>query len=472
MTLLTTAIDAGRRWWDRRRRPTGAVPASPSRRAMLTGGGALLLGAGVTGATTGYYAGTGSPPTGEATSDVRKLGATGDGRTDDTEALQRAIDAVKDTGGVVYLPPGVYLTRGLRLYSRVHLRGAGGDTTTLKLHKGANKAILESDRFSELTGTDKNAGIGHFSVRDLTLDGNKDENPDGGYGIRVYGYGYELSEVIIFNCRQDGLYSEWSASAALPSPSHQMEARLTAVRSHDNEGDGLNFNGPHDSMFVNCVSFENSGVGFRMAGQSHGSQMINCHGWGIRQAVAFHLAALSIGCVNCYADINGGVGVRIFRHGCRWVGGFVLGANHTGHRREIGVQFVPGPAANEPSGCVIDTKISNCATAAIDFGADSGQSSIRAQLTQPGVHINGRYVDGSGAGWIGSPHPTSRVDVVEGVADAGKNYVVSPAFELRSQDVPGAPGPDSVRVFARTVGGNTQLCAQFPNGVVRVLAAE
>jgi hypothetical protein len=50
--------------------------------------------------------------------------------------------------------------------------------------------------------------------------------------------------------------------------------------------------------------------------------------------------------------------------------------------------------------------------------------------------------------------------------------VVSPAFELRSQDVPAPPAEESVRVFARTVDGETQLCAQFPNGEIRVLAAE
>jgi hypothetical protein len=456
--------------WDRP--PASGAPASPSRRALLTGGGALVVGAGVAGAAVGHHASGESTPPIETVFDVRRMGATGDGKTDDTEALQKAVDAAAAAGGIVFIPAGVYLTRGIQLHSKVHLRGVGGDATTLRLHAGANRAILESADFAKLTGTGDTGGINQFSVRDLTLDGNKAQNPGGGFGLRIYGYGYELSEVIIFNCRQDGLYSEWSGSAGLPYPSHQMEARLTAVRSHDNEGDGLNFNGPHDSMFVNCLSFENQGIGFRMAGDSHGSSMVNCHGWGVRQTVPFHLAALSIGCVNCYADFNGGVGVRIARDGCRWVGGFVVGANHPGPRREIGVQFVPGPTAGEPSGCVVDTKITNCATAAIDFGTDGGRSSIRASLTQPGVQVDGAHVGGSGAGWIGAPHATTRVELVDGVTDTAKNMVVSPAFEMRVQDVPGPPGDSSVRVFARSVGGTTQLCAQFANGVVKVLASE
>ncbi|GIF00506.1 hypothetical protein Ari01nite_79700 [Paractinoplanes rishiriensis] len=465
VTPLTAAVEASRRWWEQLRdkwpRTGEEEPPSISRRAVLTGGGALVLGAGVTGAATGYYAADGTAPGDGSTIDVRRFGAVGDGRTDDTDALQGALDAARPNGGLVYLPAGTYSTRKLRLYSRVHLRGAGGDATILKLRDGANSAIIESDGFDKLTGTDGTGGASAFSIRDLTLDGNKAKNPEGGYGLRLYGYGYELSEVIIFNCRQDGLYSEWSGASGLPYPSHQMEARITAIRSHHNDGDGLNFNGPHDSMFVNCLAFENKGIGFRMAGESHGSSMVNCHGWGVAQVVSFHLAALSVGCVNCYADLNGGVGVRITRNGCRWVGGIVLGANHVGNRREIGVQFVPGPTSGEPSGCVVDTKIQNCRTAAIDFGSDAGRSHVRAYLTQPG-----------GKGWIGKPHPTTRVEVVESLADVHKNLVVSPAFELRAQEIPGPPGESSVRVFARTVDGATQLVAQFPNGDIKVLAAE
>ena len=47
---------------------------------------------------------------------VRTFGAVGDGKTMDRAALQAAIDAAnKDGGGVVLLPPGVYLTGSLRL---------------------------------------------------------------------------------------------------------------------------------------------------------------------------------------------------------------------------------------------------------------------------------------------------------------------------------------------------------------------
>ena len=62
------------------------------------------------------------------TIDARDFGAAGDGRTMDTEALQRAIDACARTGGRVILQDGVFLTGTLRLRSHVELHIDAGAT--------------------------------------------------------------------------------------------------------------------------------------------------------------------------------------------------------------------------------------------------------------------------------------------------------------------------------------------------------
>jgi hypothetical protein len=416
---------------------------------------------------------TPSAQTGDSVFNVRQFGAVGDGKADDTKSIQNAITAARTAGGIVFFPPGIFLTRRLTLYSHVHLRGSGGDATVLRLKPGANSAIIESDGFAKLTGTRSDAGVTMFSVRDLTLDGNKSHNTVGGYGLRIYGYGYELSEVIAFNCRNDGVFSEWGPAGSLPFPSHQMEARLSAVRSHDNDGHGVNFNGPHDSMFLNCVASQNQATGFRLAGDANGTSMVNCHAWGVQQDLAFDLAALSIGCVNCYADFNGGVGVRISRNDCRWVGGLVVGAGLGQSGQEIGIQLMPGTSAPEPAGTVIDTKIMNCATAGIDFRADHGLSSIRAILSEPTlVDSRGRAVPSVGRGWLGTPHPSTQVEITNGLGAVEKNLVIRPAFDLRAQATPSAPAAGGVRIFARQSGGKTQLCAMFPGGAVHVLAMD
>lgn len=61
--------------------------------------------------------------------DVRENGARGDGKTKDTAAIQKAIDAAsKAGGGMAYVPPGDYLTGGLVIQNRVRLHLEAGAT--------------------------------------------------------------------------------------------------------------------------------------------------------------------------------------------------------------------------------------------------------------------------------------------------------------------------------------------------------
>ncbi|MGH9587176.1 MAG: glycosyl hydrolase family 28-related protein, partial [Acidobacteriaceae bacterium] len=53
---------------------------------------------------------------------VRSYGATGDGKTVDTAAVNRAIQAAADAGGgIVFFPVGTYLCFSIHLKSYVHL---------------------------------------------------------------------------------------------------------------------------------------------------------------------------------------------------------------------------------------------------------------------------------------------------------------------------------------------------------------
>lgn len=59
---------------------------------------------------------------------VRELGAKGDGKTFDTEAIQKALDECDNTGGTVLLPKGTYLSKPLTVHTKTTLRIEEGAT--------------------------------------------------------------------------------------------------------------------------------------------------------------------------------------------------------------------------------------------------------------------------------------------------------------------------------------------------------
>src|SRR6266581_1890521 len=78
---------------------------------------------------------------------VKDYGATGDGVTDDTTAINNALAAISTTtGGALYFPPGTYVTSGIDIsaYSgNLHILGAGW-SSILFLKNGANGYLIKN----------------------------------------------------------------------------------------------------------------------------------------------------------------------------------------------------------------------------------------------------------------------------------------------------------------------------------------
>src|SRR5271157_2374617 len=85
-------------------------------KSALFGGASFLLGAQNPARAQG-------PAASQAHINVRESGATGDGRTDDTKAIQRALDAAGEVRGAVFVPPGVYLCADLQMRRNTALGG-------------------------------------------------------------------------------------------------------------------------------------------------------------------------------------------------------------------------------------------------------------------------------------------------------------------------------------------------------------
>lgn len=186
-------------------------------------------------------------------------GAKGDGTTDDTTAISNAITALGSNGGVLYFPPGVYISGPQTIDSKQWWLGAGYEASILKLKASSNADFIKTANFATLTGGNTTGGSYNFGIEKLTIDGNKSSNTSGGSrGIVIYGYGYTLRDVRVRNCYKNCFYSEWSTSSNSPG-ADAMEAIITDCKFHDCQQDGFLFYGPHDSHIKSSVIY-NSGL--------------------------------------------------------------------------------------------------------------------------------------------------------------------------------------------------------------------
>ena len=114
---------------------------------------------------------------------VRDKGAKGDGRTDDTAAIQAAIDEVGGSGGTVLVPNGTYIVDAVSKKRRLSLKS----DMTLKLANGAIlKAIPNDSRKYSLLSISE---VSNVTVVGGTLEGDRAEHKgkvgEAGMGIRI-----------------------------------------------------------------------------------------------------------------------------------------------------------------------------------------------------------------------------------------------------------------------------------------------
>ncbi|MCK9412543.1 MAG: right-handed parallel beta-helix repeat-containing protein [Prolixibacteraceae bacterium] len=137
--------------------------------------------------------------------DVRSKGAKGDGVTDDTAALQAAVDQIGGTNDTVFVSNGTYM-----IHPSVHLNLKSN--MTLKM---ANGAVLKAIPVS----SDGYAVVNLSNIQNVTIIGGKVEGERGGHtGAAVagdgHGHGFTIlgtdnimvKDLTVKNCWGDGIY--------------------------------------------------------------------------------------------------------------------------------------------------------------------------------------------------------------------------------------------------------------------------
>jgi hypothetical protein len=178
--------------------------------------------------------------------DVRDHGAKGDGRADDTGAIQRAIDRIAGTGGTVRVPGGTYLVDAagsipLKLRSNM----------TLALDDGATLKVIPNGKesYSTLLGD----GVANVTITGGTIEGDRDrhggKSGEWGMGVKLVGPSRNVSiaDVTVRNMWGDGIYISGASNV-----------RLCSVTAERNRRQGLSVIAV-DGLLVSRSVFRNTG---------------------------------------------------------------------------------------------------------------------------------------------------------------------------------------------------------------------
>jgi hypothetical protein len=163
-----------------------------SRRSFVTAGSVLAASALVT-TVAGQPAGM-APAKSRDMLNVMDFGAMGDGTTDDTAAVQKAMDKAALTNGAVFIPEGRYLCSELKVPAGTGLHGLPAwsyrkGMGSVLLYKGGGKCLIN------LTGA-----FGAY-LYGLCLDGNNIEGGIHGILVDKPDYGKQEDTPRIDTCR-------------------------------------------------------------------------------------------------------------------------------------------------------------------------------------------------------------------------------------------------------------------------------
>ncbi len=251
---------------------------------------------------------------GDGMLNVRDFGAAGDGKADDTTAIQKALDAAAETRATVLIPPGTFLASGVKL--RPHTGLAGAPTWSYRDFGGSILRLADGDApcLLDLTGA---VGV---TLNGLCLDGGKLPGRTHGVMVDKDDYGEQEDNPRIERCR----ISHFSGDAV-----HLGRIWCFSVRhcmlSHSG-GDGLRVRGWDGFILDNWFS-GNGGAGYAATDENSSVTMTaNRIEWNRAGGIVIH-GGSHYNITGNYIDRSGGCGIRLAPSGERGGGHMTIVAN-------------------------------------------------------------------------------------------------------------------------------------------------
>jgi hypothetical protein len=205
---------------------------------------------------------------------VQDFGAKGDGKTDDTHAIQSALDSTSRMNGFhqrasVFMPPGVYCSRQLQMRANTALIGVPAYDYR---QSGGTEILLIDPSASCLIDVSDTQGV---TIDGLSLNGNKhlgktvhgvlrdDPDPLTHPSSRENAFRIDRSQIAFFSGDGVRMVHSWCWSIR-----HSMVAH--------NDGDGINMVG-WDFFMLDCWLSGNRGVGFASNGQGSSAMTLTAN---------------------------------------------------------------------------------------------------------------------------------------------------------------------------------------------------
>lgn len=183
-------------------------------------------------------------------------GAVGDGTTDDTEAMQDALDEAIENHRLLKL--GYMKTYRISSITADNHFNLDGNYATIKsIDNNTEDGIINLEGEGSVNST----------IKRLTIDGNRDNLSTAVKGLRFYNTAWKdthslIEEVNIMHCKGDAIY------IGGPGRSDIRELRLNKLNVHDNDANGICGVSFTDSFITESVFYNNglNGIYLEVAG--------------------------------------------------------------------------------------------------------------------------------------------------------------------------------------------------------------